>query len=110
VLRGSSVQLLDSTWQEKVNVTVAHIGPCRSRFPGLAQDLLTIGPMQVIKTQYQTAVVRNSNSLDVIVGDDVILFQGDYDSCLEWMRNNTGWTDLRYIKDGKLWRLASWVL
>ena len=40
-----------------------------------------------------------------------VVFQGTYDECINWMRNNPNkWDDLRYTKFDKLWRCASYVL
>jgi len=42
--------------------------------------------------------------------DNKILFIGNHDDCIEYMRNHEGWEDLRYLSGGRLGRLSSWIL
>lgn len=51
----------------------------------------------------QLAVVAGPNN-------DIIRFKGTRDECYAYMRTHSNWNELRYIKNGELWRLSSWVL
>ena len=39
-----------------------------------------------------------------------ILFKGNHDECLSYMRTHRGWNDLRYLGEGGLGRYASFLL
>lgn len=49
-------------------------------------------------------------NLAVVDVNQVVLFQGTREDCCDYMRNNAGWNDLRYINDGRLGRYSSWIL
>ena len=43
---------------------------------------------------------------------DRIVTAGSYEYCRKWLSRRKDWArfDIRYVKDGKLWRAASFIL